>query len=80
MSIYTSRTYWMGLAERAIKTAAQTLLSVLTVGATIWSMDWEQALGIAAGAVVLSILTSIADPQRADTAVATGTPRHAAEG
>lgn len=80
MSIYTSKTFWAGLAERAIKTAAQTLLSVLTVGATIWSMDWTQALGIAAGAVVLSILTSIADPQRADTAVATATPRQAAEG
>jgi hypothetical protein len=36
-------------------------------------MDWKQALGIAAGAVVLSILTSIADPQRADTAIATST-------
>jgi uncharacterized transporter YbjL len=73
MSHYTSRTFWTGTAERAIKTAAQTLLSVLTVGATIWSMDWKQALGIAAGAVVLSILTSIADPQRADTAIATST-------
>lgn len=73
MSHYTSRTFWTGVAERAIKTAAQTLLSVLTVGATIWSMDWVQALGIAAGAVVLSILTSIADPDRADTATPTGT-------
>lgn len=78
MSHYTSRTFWSGALERAVKTAAQTLLSVLTVGATIWSMDWTQALGIAAGAVVLSLLTSIADPDRTDTSVATSLPRHAA--
>ena len=80
MSIYTSRTFWQGLLERCVKTGAQSLLAVLTTGTVIWGLDWATALGIAATAMVLSILTSIADPQRADTAVATSTPRHAAEG
>lgn len=73
METYTSKTFWNGLGERAIKTAAQSLLSVLTTGTVIWGLGWKQALGLAATAVVVSILTSVADPKRTDTAVATGT-------
>lgn len=71
MGTYTSKTFWNGVGERAIKTAAQSLLSVLTTGTVIWGLGWKQALGLAATAVVVSILTSIADPKRTDTAVAT---------
>lgn len=69
---YATKTFWTGTAERAIKTGAQTAVSVLTVGASIWSMDLAQAAGIALGGVLLSILTSLADPDRTDTAIATG--------
>lgn len=71
MSAYTSRTFWLGVFERALKTGAQSLLSVITVGSVVWGLDWKQALGLAATAVVVSVLTSIADPNRTDTAVVT---------
>ena len=73
METYTSKTFWNGVGERAIKTAAQSLLSVFTTGTVIWGLGWKQALGLAATAVVVSILTSVADPKRTDTAVVTGT-------
>ncbi len=69
---YTTKTFWIGTAERAIKTGAQSAISVLTVGSTVWAMDLAQAAGIALGGMLLSILTSLADPERADTAIATG--------
>jgi hypothetical protein len=58
------------LAERALKTFAQTLVALLTAGATtnIVSMPWTAALLIAAGAAVLSVLTSIASAQFGDEA------------
>ena len=74
MSTYTSKTFWLGAAERAIKTFAQSLLAVLLAGTVVWGQDWAQALGVGATAALLSILTSIADPSRADTAIATGDP------
>ena len=69
--MYTSRTFWAGTAERAVKTAAQTLAALLVTGTVIWSVDWPQALGVTATAALLSVLTSLADPRAADTAVAT---------
>lgn len=70
MSVYASSSFWAGAAERAIKTAAQALLSVVTVGAAIWGLDWVQGVGLALTAAVVSVLTSIADPARADAATA----------
>lgn len=52
--------FWKDLAERAVKTFAQSLLAVLTVGVPIWELDWQGALGISATATVISALTSIA--------------------
>ena len=72
MSAYTSRTFWLGVGERAVKTFAQALLAVLTTGTVVWDLDWVQALGIAGTAVLISVLTSVADPQRTDTAIASG--------
>ena len=73
MSKYTKKSFWDGVAERGTKTAAQTVLSVLTTGTVVWGLDWKQAVGLAATAVVVSVLTSLADPDRTDTSVATGT-------
>lgn len=72
MSAYVSKTFWLGVGERAVKTFAQAILAVLTTGTVIWGLDWVQALGIAATAVLVSVLTSLADPERTDTAVASG--------
>lgn len=71
MSKYAKRSFWAGVAERATKTAAQTALAVVTTGTVIWNMDWAQAAGLAATAVAVSVLTSLADPDRTDTSVAT---------
>ena len=74
---YTTRTFWAGAAERALKTAAQTLLSLLTIGQAITAIDWPGALSIAAGAALASVLTAIADPDRTDTSIVTAVPgRH----
>lgn len=71
MNTYTSKTFWSGAAERAIKTFAQALLAMVATGTVIWGVDWAQALGVAATAALLAILTALADPARTDTAVTT---------
>ncbi|MCF8018203.1 MAG: holin [Vallitaleaceae bacterium] len=45
---------------RAIKTMAQTLLAMMTIGMGMDDMDWMRALSVAAIAGIMSILTSIA--------------------
>lgn len=51
--------FWKDAGERAIKTFAQALLATMTVGTSIVEIDWGQGAGIAATAMVMSILTSI---------------------
>ena len=68
---YTRKSFWRGAAERAIKTGAEALLSLMTVGTAVTAIDWPEAGAIAAGAMVYSLLVSVADPDRADTAVTT---------
>lgn len=70
--MYKKKTFWAGLGERAIKTAAQTLAASLTLGTVLWGVDWVQVIGVTATATLLSVLTSLADPQAADTATTTG--------
>lgn len=66
MSVYTTSEFWAGLAERAIKTAAQAALSFLaTAGAGILEWDWRGLLSITAAALLASILTSLATPTQA---------------
>ena len=52
--------FWKGAAERAIKTFAQALLAGLVISVPIGELPWLVALGTAATATVLSLLTSIA--------------------
>lgn len=60
--IYTLA-FWKGALERAIKTVAQTLVAVLSVGAVgVLEVDWVGALSAAGLAGVVSALTSIAAP------------------
>lgn len=54
--------FWGAALERALKTAAQTLLSLFLVGDAMFSLlefQWGPALGIAGGAFVISLLTSL---------------------
>lgn len=45
---------------RALKTFAQTAVSMLTVGQAVMEVNWVSVLSISAVAAVVSILTSIA--------------------
>ncbi len=54
-----TKDFLMAALIRAFKTAAQVMLSMLTVGAAITSFDWVQILSITATSFVYSILTSI---------------------
>lgn len=73
--------FWLDAAERALKTAAQTLLALWgTDGLDLLSVSWGPALSVAGGAALLSVLTSIAssrvgDPGTASVVVSRG--RHA---
>lgn len=52
---------WMKSAGiRAVKTMAQTAVSVIAVGSTVASVDWKLAASSAVVAGVVSILTSVA--------------------
>lgn len=56
-----SSTFWRQAAERAVKSAAQALLGLWALdGFNILTADFALAGGVAAGAAVLSLLTSIA--------------------
>ena len=64
MSVYLTRPFWQGLAERALKTFAQALSSVVMSGATgLLDIDWWQALSVAGLAALGSVLTSVASPE-----------------
>jgi glucose-6-phosphate-specific signal transduction histidine kinase len=55
--------FWKNTAERAVKTFAQALLAVLVVElatTTVAGVDWKTILLTAAGATLLSVLTSVA--------------------
>ena len=72
--------FWRAAVERAIKTFAQTLVSLWGAGAfNIMKVEWQEALGVAGGAALLSVLTSVASSgigntgpslRRADSAAA----------
>lgn len=54
--------FWGAALERAVKTVAQALLSLFVVGDKLLDVvdfAWGSALGIAGGAFVISLLTSL---------------------
>jgi hypothetical protein len=52
--------FWKTAAERALRTLAQVLLSLIVVGETgFMDVDWIQALSVAGLAALASILMSI---------------------
>lgn len=54
--------FWKMTGERAVKTLAQTLLSLWVVGDgfNLLNVDWMGALGVGLGATLASVLTSVA--------------------
>lgn len=55
-----SKTFWKTAIERALRTLAQVMLSMIVVGETgFLDVDWLQALSVAGLAAVASLLMSI---------------------
>jgi len=55
-----TKAFWAAAGERAIKTAAQTAVSLLVVGATgVLDADWQAVASASGLAAVVSLLTSI---------------------
>lgn len=53
--------FWKDALERAVKTIAQVLLAFLGADVVdVLGVDWGKALGVALGAAVVSLLTSVA--------------------
>ena len=55
----TSAAFWLAAGERALKTFAQTLVVLFGAGATVLTLDWQQALALSGTAALVSVLTSI---------------------
>jgi hypothetical protein len=55
-----NKDFWKACGIRALKTVAQTALSMLTVGQAVIDVDWLNVLSVSAVAGIISILTSIA--------------------
>lgn len=54
------KSFWKAAFVRAIKTIAQTALSLLTVGQAVLDVDWLNVISVSAVAGLISLLTSIA--------------------
>ena len=55
-----NKKFWQAAAIRAVRTFAQSMVSMIAVGAAISEVSWLRALSVSAVAALLSILTSIA--------------------
>ena len=72
-----TKQFWVGAAERAIKTIAQSLVAVLGVAGTgLLTVDWVAALSVAGAAGLASLLTSIGSAEHVAGATQ---PEHAAD-
>ena len=60
MKKYDFKSWFKAALVRAIKTMAQTAVSLITVGNMITEMDWVAIASISLTAGITSILTSIA--------------------
>lgn len=59
-----NKEYWIkwlkASAVRAVKTFAQTAVSLITVGQIITDLNWLEIIGVSATSAVVSMLTSLA--------------------
>lgn len=55
-----TKIWWLRAGNRAVRTFAQSLISMITVGVAIYEINWKYICSVAAVAAILSLLTSIA--------------------
>lgn len=66
-----TKLFWKDAVERAIKTAAQAAVALLTSGVTgIVDVDWMNVLSVSALAFVTSVLTSLISANTGDKGTA----------
>jgi hypothetical protein len=61
--------FWKDAFERAVKTVAQSLITLWLVGNEVFNIltvNWQQAFGVAAGAGLISLLMSIVSAKVGD--------------
>ena len=58
------------MAERAIKTAAQSAIASLVLYSTVSEVDWRHCLGVVALATLVSVLTSLGSLKLGDKCTA----------
>lgn len=52
--------FWNDTLQRALRTFAQTLVALWAgTGVNLWHADWVDALGLAGGAALVSVLMSV---------------------
>lgn len=60
--MFTKR-FWKDTTERAVRTFAQSLVSLWGGDQlNLWNLDWQQTAGAAGGAAVIAVLTAVAWP------------------
>ena len=70
MNNLTSLKWWKAALIRAIKTAAQVALGMMTVGMAASEIDWLNVASVSAVAALYSLITSLAGlPEVDDAAV-----------
>lgn len=72
MGFYTKKTFWLGVAERAVKTLAQAAVAAIGTAALLSEVNWIAVGSTAALAALLSVLTALGDPKATDIAVSQG--------
>lgn len=60
MKYLSNLEWWKAAGIRAVKTAAQTALGMLSVGAALSEIDWVHVASVSAVAALYSLITSLA--------------------
>lgn len=73
---YLSRRFWTGAIDRAVKSFAQSLLLLWGAdsGLNVLQIDVGGAFGVAGGAALLSVLTSLVSAPAGDTGTSSFLP------
>ena len=64
-----SKAWWKAAGIRALKTVAQTAVSMITIGQAVIDVNWVNVLSVSLVAGVISMLTSIAGLPEVDEEV-----------